>query len=56
VGNPFQIPQSWPTGPQGARYDLVWVFDRPAGSGPITGFTLFAQMLLAGDSPAPPLG
>jgi hypothetical protein len=56
AGNPFNIPQSWPSGPQGARYDLVWVFDRPAGSGPITGFTLFAQMLLAGDAPAPPLG
>ncbi len=55
VGNPFNIPQSWPSGPAGARYDLVWVFDRPSGSGPITGFTLFAQMLLAGDAPAPPL-
>jgi len=55
VGNPFHIPQSWPSGPEGARYDLVWVFDRPSGSGPITGFTLFAQMLLAGDAPAPPL-
>jgi hypothetical protein len=55
AGNPFKIPQSWPTGPAGARYDLVWVFDRPSGSGPITGFTLFAQMLLAGDAPAPPL-
>jgi len=55
VGNPFNIPLSWPSGPAGARYDLVWVFDRPSGSGPITGFTLFAQMLLAGDAPAPPL-
>lgn len=55
AGNPFHIPQSWPSGPEGARYDLVWVFDRPSGSGPITGFTLFAQMLLAGDAPAPPL-
>jgi hypothetical protein len=55
AGNPFNIPQSWPSGPAGARYDLVWVFDRPRGSGPITGFTLFAQMLLAGDAPAPPL-
>jgi hypothetical protein len=54
-GNPFKIPQSWPSGPAGARYDLVWVFDRPSGTGPITGFTLFAQMLLAGDAPAPPL-
>jgi hypothetical protein len=55
VGNPFKIPLSWPSGPAGARYDLVWVFDRPRGSGPITGFTLFAQMLLVGDAPAPPL-
>jgi hypothetical protein len=54
-GNPFKIPQSWPSGPAGARYDLVWVFDRPTGSGPITGFTLFGQMLLAGDATAPPL-
>ena len=36
----FNIPTSWPTGPAGARYDLVFVFDRPSGSGPITGFTL----------------
>jgi hypothetical protein len=55
VGNPFNIPQSWPSGPAGARYDLVWVFDRPSGSGPTTGFTLFAQMLLAGDASAPGL-
>jgi|SRR5271157_10946 len=55
VGKPFNIPSSWPSGPAGARYDLVWVFDRPSGSGPINGFTLFAQMLLAGDAPAPPL-
>jgi hypothetical protein len=54
-GNPFRIPLSWPTGQQGARYDLVWVFDRPSGSGPITGFTFFAQLLLAGDTAAPPL-
>jgi hypothetical protein len=52
---PLKIPSSWPTGPAGARYDLVFVFDRPSGSGPITGFALFAQMLLAGDAPAPPL-
>jgi hypothetical protein len=37
IGNPFRIPQSW-----------------PSGSGPITDFTLFAQMLLAGDTAAPP--
>jgi hypothetical protein len=39
------LPTSWPQG----RYDLVWVFDRPAGSGPITGFTQVPQLLLAGD-------
>ena len=45
----FDIPETWPTGSNGARYDLVFVFDRPSGKGPITGFTLFAQQLLAGD-------
>ena len=45
----FDIPESWPTGPAGARYDLVFVFDRPSGSGPIAGFTMFPQQLLAGD-------
>ena len=50
----FTVPSSWPKGSQGARYDLVWVFDRPTGSGTITDFTIFAQMLLAGDAPAPP--
>jgi hypothetical protein len=47
----FNVPISWPSGSAGARYDLVFVFDRPSGSGPITGFTLFAQQLLAGDLP-----
>jgi len=47
----FNIPTSWPTGPAGARYDLVFVFDRPSGNGPMTGFTLLAQQLLAGDLP-----
>jgi hypothetical protein len=46
------VPTSWPVGPAGvARYDLVFVFDRPSGKGPITGFTLFPQQLLAGDLP-----
>ena len=49
----LNIPTSWPKGPNGARYDLVWIFDRPSGTGPITHFALFAQCLLAGDSPAP---
>jgi hypothetical protein len=47
----LHVPTSWPTGPAGARYDIVFVFDRPTGVGPITGFTLFAQQLLAGDLP-----
>lgn len=49
----FDIPKTWPSGPQGARYDLVFVFDRPSGDGPIQNFSLVAQMLLAGDAPAP---
>jgi hypothetical protein len=47
----FDVPMSWPIGPAGARYDLVFVFDRPSGSGPVTGFTLLTQQLLAGDLP-----
>jgi len=47
----LNVPTSWPTGPAGARYDLVFVFDRPTGNGPINGFTLVAQQLLAGDLP-----
>jgi hypothetical protein len=39
------VPQKWP----GDRYDLVWVFDRPSGAGPITAFTQVPQLLLAGD-------
>jgi hypothetical protein len=39
------VPQTWP----GGRYDLVWVFDRPSGAGPITAFTQVPQLLLAGD-------
>ena len=50
---PLGVPTSWPTGPNGARYDLIWVFDRPSGSGPMTAFTQFAQMLLPGDAAAP---
>ena len=52
-GKKFNIPQTWPSGPQGARYDLVFVFDRPTGEGPIESFSLVAQMLLPGDAPAP---
>ena len=43
----LNVPTSWP----GARYDLVFVFDRPTGRGPITGFRLVPQQLLAGDLP-----
>ena len=51
----FNIPTSWPVDSNGvARYDLVFVFDRASsGAGPVTGFTLGAQMLLAGDVAAP---
>ncbi len=43
----FPVPESWPKG----RYDLVSVFDRPAGTGAITGFQVVPQFLLAGDGP-----
>lgn len=46
-----KIPTKW----SGSRYDLVWIFNRPGGSGPIASFSIFAQMLLAGDGPAPPI-
>jgi hypothetical protein len=50
----ISIPSSWPTGTDGSgRYDLTWVFQRPSGSGPISEFSQIAQMLLAGDAPAP---
>jgi hypothetical protein len=53
----FHIPKTWPSNPQGAsRYDLVFVFDRPKGTGPIVKFSLIAQMLLAGDAPPPQSG
>ncbi len=44
-----KIPSTW----SGSRYDLVWVFNRPRGSGAVVSFSIFAQMLLAGDGPAP---
>lgn len=50
----FDIPTTWPTTPDGAaRYDLVFVFDRPTGTGPIVNFTIVPQFLLAGDLPWP---
>jgi hypothetical protein len=45
------VPASWPKGPGGARYDLVWLFERPSGTGQITKFTQVAQLLLPGDAP-----
>jgi hypothetical protein len=45
----FDVPADWPTGSTGARYDLVFVFDRPNGSGPISNFAVVPQQLLAGD-------
>jgi hypothetical protein len=52
--NTFDIPTTWPTTPGGAaRYDLVFVFDRPTGTGPIVNFTIVPQFLLAGDLPWP---
>jgi hypothetical protein len=47
----FNIPKTWRTDRRGAaRYDLVFVFDRPAGDGPIEKVSLGGQMLLAGDA------
>jgi hypothetical protein len=46
-----KIPTTW----SGKRYDLVWVFNRPSGSGPMISFSIVAQFLLAGDGPAPPV-
>jgi hypothetical protein len=45
VGNTTTCPQKWP----GARFDLVWVLDRPGGSGAWS-FAQVPQMLLSGDS------
>lgn len=40
-----------PSGPwPGPRYDMVFVLDRPSGTGPFTAFTQVPQLLLAGDS------
>jgi hypothetical protein len=48
----FTVPPTWPTDAFGvARYDLVFVFDRPSGTGAITDFTLVSQHLLPGDAP-----
>ncbi len=39
-------PGPWPSD----RFDMVFVFDRPTGSGVFTNFTQVPQMLLAGDA------
>lgn len=44
------VPTTWPVGPNGARYDLIWMFSRPSGDGPIATFSQIAQMLLPGDT------
>jgi hypothetical protein len=43
------VPRSWPTANGKARYDLVFVFHRPAGTGPIASFAVIPQFLLPGD-------
>lgn len=46
----LKVCKTWPKDANGvARYDLVFVFDRPGGTGAITNFRLCAQQLLAGD-------
>ena len=45
------VPETWPVGPQGPRYDLIWMFSRPSGGGPMGTFKQIAQMLLPGDAP-----
>jgi hypothetical protein len=36
----LNVPKTWPTDRRGAaRYDLVFVFDRPTGDGPIEKFS-----------------
>jgi hypothetical protein len=45
----FDVPITWPASSAAARYDLVFVFDRPKGSGPISDFSIVPQQLLAGD-------
>jgi broad specificity phosphatase PhoE len=47
-GSDEDIPQHWPAN----RFDLVWVFDRPGGSGSWS-FDQVPQNLLPGDSPKP---
>jgi broad specificity phosphatase PhoE len=48
LGRQDSVPQRWP----GYRFDLVWVFDRPSGTGNWS-FVQVPQMLFASDSSAP---
>jgi hypothetical protein len=43
------VPRSWPAANGKARYDLVFVFRRPAATGPIASFAVIPQFLLPGD-------
>ena len=45
----LDVPKSWPAANGKARYDLVFVFRRPTGTGPIASFTVVPQFLLPGD-------
>jgi hypothetical protein len=47
------VPETWPSVDAKARYDLIFVFYRPSGNGPITKFAVIPQFLLAGDQPWP---
>lgn len=48
------VPKTWPSTTDGnARYDLIFVFYRPSGKGPITEFAVIPQFLLAGDQSWP---
>ncbi|HXZ00622.1 MAG TPA: hypothetical protein VEI03_11515 [Stellaceae bacterium] len=48
LGNSTSCPQKWP----GARFDLVWVLDRPSAAGGWS-FAQVPQLLLSGDSAEP---
>jgi hypothetical protein len=48
------VPETWPKTKDGnTRYDLIFVFHRPSGNGPITEFAVIPQFLLAGDQSWP---
>jgi hypothetical protein len=50
TNNTMGVPSTWPKAGAHSRYDLVFVFDRPKGKGPIESFSVIPQLLLAGDS------